>query len=38
MDDCITKPLDREQLKRCLERYLGNGVFQQGGPVASVAG
>jgi len=26
MDDCITKPLDRERLERCLNRYLRDGL------------
>ena len=28
MDDCITKPLDRERLKRCLSQYLEEDVLQ----------
>jgi two-component system, sensor histidine kinase and response regulator len=28
MDDCITKPLDRERLKRCLNRYLEEDLLQ----------
>jgi len=36
MDDCITKPLDRERLKQCLNRYLGDGVLQPSTSLASV--
>ena len=36
MDDCITKPLDRERLKRCLNRYLGDEVSPLGASVGSV--
>ena len=34
MDDCITKPLDRERLKWCLERYLDDDALQ---PMAALA-
>jgi len=36
MDDCITKPLDRERLQGCLNRYLGDGALHPSASVASV--
>jgi CheY-like chemotaxis protein len=35
MDDCITKPLDRERLKQCLNRYLGDGALEPSSALAS---
>jgi signal transduction histidine kinase/CheY-like chemotaxis protein len=35
MDDCITKPIDRERLKRCLQRYLKDPVLLPGASMVS---